>query len=207
MKQPPLSPEALRFTLLQILKNGTSSQGMTQGEVAEKCPMPWKRGVAVMLGCDSQSVGVEQVKRFVYELWMEGEIFVEPPGPGMRAARLWHPDHAAKHFRSVAKSKHPEAEKKSPVEPQDGLAAVRKVYNKFLPEHPSGAVNIYKIRRELGWEDTRFEQLLNELRIQPDSPVEFLGGDPQNFSDTQRAQSFSHQGTTYFSILWRQHPH
>jgi len=206
MKQPPLSPEALRFTLLQILKQGSSSQGMTHGEVAEKCPLAWKRGVAVKLGITPQSVGAEQVKRFIYELWLEGAVFVEPPGPGMRTARLWHPDNAARHFQIENTGISTVSTQNLPGQASDEVEAIRKVYEKFLPEHPSGAVNIYKIREELGWDDPTFERFLNQLRIQPDSPVEFLGGDPQTFSDSQRAQSFSHQGTTYFSILWRKDP-
>ncbi len=135
----------------------------------------------------------QNVKEFAYDLWSQGLDVVEPPKGQQVAPRLRHPDY----LRAARGMTKPLAAGGSE------LASLKKAYRKFLPHHPSGAVNIFKIRRELKWERKRFDQFLKELSSEKNPPFQFVGGDPRDFSADKQKDSLFQDGQLYFSILWR----
>ena len=192
------SAAQLRDEMTHVLLKNTRKVGLTYGELSRKCGKEWRRALQNQSGISPKRPPVEHVTKFVYDRWVAGTIFIEPPRPGQRTARVWHPDHAEKKF--------PQFKFTSTV-PKNGhrpsTADLRAAYDRFLPEHPSGAVNIFKIRRSLDWNRQQFDAFLEKLAGQSNPPIQFVAGDPNSYSQDQRDDSLHLDSELYFSILWR----
>ena len=190
--------QQLQIDFLKVLHNSTRKEGLTFAQMARKCGSDLSGAIDLYLGKRAKGASASQkIKELAYDLWSDGLDVVVPPKGRQNAPRLQHPEYIKK--RRLSKGR----EKSSNNGVGDELVALKKAYNKFLPQHPSGAVNIYKIRRDLGWERSRFDHLMSELSARKNPPFQFVGGDPHDFSSNKRKDSVFQDGQYYFSILWR----
>lgn len=177
-----------------MLRQNTREGSLTYAQVASKCRKNLREAMKAYLGKRFVPSKMSQnVKEFAYDLWSLGLDLVEPPKGQQVAPRLRHPDF-------LRPSQTP---KKSAAKGGADLALLKKAYRKFLPQHPSGAVNLFKIRRDLKWERKKFDQFLKDLSSQKNPPFQFVGGDPRDFSADKQKDSLFLDGQLYFSILWR----
>ena len=187
-----------RATLSRVLSRSTRKAGLTYGEAGKKCGKQWRDSLPKHSGLPVKRSISAHLTKFIYDEWRDGRLFLEPPRPGQRSARIWHPEHAAKKFARAATSTTVQSNGNGA-----SAAQLRQAYEHFLPEHPSGAVNIFKIRRFLDWSRDGFDSFVESLACQRNPPFQFVGGDPQAYSADQREDSLEQQGELYFSILWR----
>ncbi len=197
--------ESLRRDFLELLHKHTRNGGLTYAAVGRKCGKQIQSNLAAYLGKKAAEARLaEQVKNLVFDLWMEGLDLMVPPRGRQTTPRLQHPEFLAKRRQlktatANAGSQSSVVEMVSPTE----VGELRQAYQAFLPEHPSGAVNIYKIRRKLAWKRDVFDRHLRQLSAQRNPPFQFVGGDPHDFSSDEQHDSLFQDGQLYFSILWR----
>ncbi len=199
--------EQLRNDFLDVLQRHTRHAGLTFAEAGRRCNRGTRSGLDRHFGKRASKISLAQkVKDLAYELWVDGVEIVEPPKGRQNTPRLRHPDYLAKVRRpkkSAQKPKsRPKANKNGAANGEE-LVALNLAYRKYLPQHPSGAVNIYKIRRELAWGRERFDRVVKRLSAQKNPPFQFVGGDPHDFSPDKQEDSIFQDGQIYFSILWR----
>lgn len=87
-----MNEEQLKPRVLELLKN--SANGLTQGDVSKKAGVAWHRGLARSHGVDvagKKTCPVEFVKDFLYDLWFEGSLVLEPPKGRRNTPRYWAP--------------------------------------------------------------------------------------------------------------------
>lgn len=185
--------------LLAKLKQHAARGGLTYGELSKKCGDPWKRALAETLQITVKKIRARDVKDFVYRLWEQGLLFVEPPKGRQTSPRVWDPAAAAARFASVlCPGTLPAAEG-----PSRDHEALRNSYDRFAGERLSGHVPVYKVRRALGWDKERFDRAVRDLNERPDPELELHAGDPQNYGEDERADSFERRGVLYLLMRWR----
>lgn len=194
MNRAPDTLETLKHQLLDLLDAGPGRRGWTCGELVKKVPSNWRRDLAACYRTGKPLAGVEAVKRLVYELWAGGEVVIEPPKQTETAVRVWHPAHARREFPGVFQA---------PASSEDDTGRLRQAYNAFLPEHPSGAVHLFKLRRHLAWSRARFDTLIETLFNRRPPLVQLVEAGPSDGTRAQRSDSWARGETLYFSLLWK----
>ena len=193
------SIDDLEGHLLAKLRQHACHNGLTCGEIAQKCGVAWRRGLAESRKIKNKEARAQDVKDLVYNLWANGMLFVEPPKGRKTTARFWDLESGMAAFPSVSRS---EASKK----PETGQAvfdSLRIAYDTLASDHLGGYVPIFKVRRALNWPQEKFDQALRDLNERRDPAIELHGGDPQNYSADEIADSFERRGSRYLLMRWR----
>jgi hypothetical protein len=193
-----LPNQDLESKVLQVLSN--SGDGLTIGELSKKCGIIWWRGLALKLGIESDKPRTKDVQRFVYELWVKGSIFSEPPTAGKKACRFWSLVAARMKFPKA----YPNVAAQIALTYELSTESLRRAYDKFVPEHLGGFVPIYKVRRHLGVPREAFDSLIKGLNEKDEPVLELLGGDPQKFTEDQKQDSLWRGDNLFLRMRWRE---
>jgi hypothetical protein len=188
-------PGTLRSELCERLQS--AAKGLTYGELAQRLPAEWKHSFVKQAGLFSFRAAA--LKPLIHELWIEGRLEIEPPLGKAVAPRIWHPAHLQRGPRTVA------APASDEVSSTPGLSTeeqFREVYRRFRTQHRHGAVNVFKIRRELGWPRKEFDLLLSELAGRRDNPIHLISGNRGALSRSEQEDSFFQDGELYINVRW-----
>lgn len=199
MARGTVSIHDLEGHLLSKLRQHANQNGLTYGEIAKKCGVAWRRGLAESRKIKNKEARVQDVKDFVYKLWIHGRVFVEPPKGRKTAPRFWDLESGVAAFPFMSR---PGASEK-PETGQTVLDSLRMAYDKFVSDHLGGYVPIFKVRRALNWPKERFDQALKDLNERRDPLIELHGGDPQNYSKDEMDDSFERRSSRYLLMRWR----
>jgi hypothetical protein len=199
-REPRVLPEKeLEDRVLQVLEK-QHEQGLTCGELSKKCRSDWRRGLAIKLRIKRVEAGLRDVQSFIYDLWMRGLVFSEPPGRGKVASRFWFLDTAKDRFPLLCPGSSSQSSSVGPLS-KDQLKGA---YDKFVPQHLGGFVPIFKVRRELAAPKEDFDKLLRGLNERDNPILELLGGDPQKYTEDQKKDSFWRGDNLFLRMRWRE---
>ena len=194
-----MSTEELRKRLLDVLEKHGKTQGLISTALGDKCGDTWKKSLAKLVKCSASKAGPNYVRNFVYQMWIEGLVFLEPPRDGQRVPRIWDMNAARAKFPTVCSS----ATGDDVVQRGNETEDLRAAYERHFGDHAGGFVPIFKVRRSLGWTRSRFDTFLKELNERQDPVVELHEGDPHDYTEDQQADSVQRGGRTYFRMRWR----
>lgn len=185
--------------LLAKLKQHAGRGGLTYSELGKKCGKPWNRALAEVKQIPAKEARARDVKDFVYDLWQQGLVFVEPPRGRQTSPRVWDSIAAAGRFPSVNRP----GTQQAPKQDSGDLESLRWAYDHFAGERLSGYVPVYKVRRALGWTRERFDRAVRDLNERPVPEIELHAGDPQNYSEDEIADSLERRSVLYLLMRWR----
>jgi len=78
----------------------------------------------------------------------------------------------------------------------------RKAYEKLAFGRRTGCIHICNMRKELGWDTERFDEMLRKLRR--DAAIHLHAGDPLDFTAEELKMSFTDEyGSFYTNLTWR----
>ncbi|MBF0552529.1 MAG: hypothetical protein HQK60_18610, partial [Deltaproteobacteria bacterium] len=208
-----LPPEELVSHLLKTLGEQTNTAGLKYGDVGAKCKIAWRRGLALATKTgdpDKGTVGVETVARFIYLLWEQGRLVVQPINPGKaggwKTPRVWS--------LTAGRAKFPKIFQAAPTSPEEiktetpppdkatDVTALKQAYDKYAPEY-LGFVPIFKIRRELGWPRDVFDQALIALHEVAKPTIDLMGDHPKNYTEDQKGDSLRRGKNLFLQMRWR----
>ena len=193
-------PESLETRLLEKLKQHATRKGLTYSEIAKTCGKKWRQALALSTQGKAKEARAQDVKDFVYRLWQNGLVFVEPPKGRKNVPRIWDMESGCAAFTSVG-GPHtfddPAAGKVHDVE------MLRSAYDRFVREYLGGYVPVFKVRRALEWPKERFDQVMRDLNERREPVVELHGGDPRNYRDDEIADSYTSRSNLYLLMRWR----
>ncbi len=198
MNQNASTEEEVRSFIVKRLSLVAVQRGVTFSELeGGRGHARWKR--AFQRSSGKQKPGVKEKNELIHELWRKGLVFIEPPRGKQRAVRLWDA-HAGRAKFAVTTSEGGPSEK--PAVAATDIERVKAAYEALSSEH-FGFVPIYRVRRDSGLSDERFDTVLHELSEQDDPVIDLLVGDPGHFEKDQIRDSFRTGDTVYFRMLWR----
>ncbi len=199
MKDIDMDERGLEQRLLDVLKEKTAKEGLRYSDLGKACRDRWLKSLAKALKLKQTKAGATHVKDFVYALWLRGSVFVEPPRGRHQVPRVWSIDHAHRHF--------PHFRISSASEPQahtaDDVRILKEAYDLLVSEHVGGYVPVHKLRREVKWSRDRFDRVIFDLNMRQNPVIELHGGDPQNYSESQKRDSIVKEGRLYLRLRWR----
>lgn len=194
-----LSAEEIRTHLLKSLQKHGNGRGLVYSDLAKKCGKLWKRSLAKLVKSSSVEAGAIHVRDFVYQMWAEGLVFLEPPRGRQQAPRIWDMSQAIVRFPNLCTP----LALTTKLESVDATEALKAAYQKHFNDHAGGFVPIFKVRRSLGWTRSKFDNLVKNLNESGDPLVELHEGDPHDYTEQQQADSIELRGRTYLRMRWR----
>jgi hypothetical protein len=194
--------EEIEARCLGILKKKASREGLVYSKLTDACGKEWRRSLAKLKRLRSGEARATDVKQVVYELWSRGLILIEPPSGLQRAPRIWDREAGVERFPAVLGEFSPPV---SGAGPNVGdFDRLKQVYDGFASQHAGGYVPIFKVRRALGWPREKFDRMLRELNERRNPVIELHGGDPQRYTDDERADSLIRDLTLLLRMRWRE---
>ncbi|MBF0497576.1 MAG: hypothetical protein HQK58_13535, partial [Deltaproteobacteria bacterium] len=208
-----LPPEELVPHLLKTLDEQTTTAGLTYGDVGAKCKIAWRRGLALATktgDAEKGTIGAEAIARFIYPLWEQGQVVIQPANPGKaggwKTPRIWSLTSGrakfSKIFQAAPATPGEIKTKTPPPDKTTDVAALKRAYDKYAPEY-LGYVPIYLVRRELGWLREKFDDLLRNLCERDEPVIILMRGDMQHYTEDEKKDSLRRGNILYMQVRWR----
>jgi hypothetical protein len=191
-----VSEDDLVPQFLRTLEARVVQRGITYSELVKVCGIPWRRALALHQNIKKKLAGAADIQAFVYDLWKDGKVFIEPPARGQRVCRIWSVNAASGNFPNASVP----AGDGSPVLSQQSLKAA---YDKFVPEYAGGFVPIYEVRSEFREFGDAFDALLRDLNERPEPVIELFPSDPRDLTEDQKRDSLKRDGALLVRMKWR----
>lgn len=187
----------LETHLLETLWLRGEGQGLTHGELREKCGAEWRRELARRSGQEGEEASLALIKTFVHQLWLDGRVVIEPPSGEGKAVRVWHPDTLGK-GGAVVTSAAPAAPGERDGEAGGRIAAA---YEQLAREGRSPYVFLSRLRDEAS---LPLEELHRHLRQeQAEGRAVLSTGDWSSASEEVRAAVLEAEGRQYIKVRLR----
>lgn len=199
MGKKNVKAEEIESHLLQKLREHAANQGVTYSVLCSKCGVAWRRAVAKRFKLGKQEGRAQQTKDLVYELWRKGLVFVEPPRGLQGSPRVWDVESAHSKFGAALKPVAIEAKDLS----ESALERFRAEYERLAARNLGGYLPVFELRRALKWSPEEFDRVLKNLNQRRKPLIELHGGDPQNYSEDQKRDSYFEGDRLYLLIRWR----
>lgn len=183
----------LEIQLLETLRGRGGGQGLTHGELREKCGPAWRRELARQAGLEGEEATLAVVKDFVYRLWERGRVVIEPPAGEGKAVRVWPPGELG---TGAGAAGSPDFNGGS--DSGEDLDRIAQVYERLSREGRSPYVFLSRLRAETG---LSIDVLHRTLRKQQEAGRAVLSiGDWSAATEEERAAVLEADGRNYIKV-------
>jgi hypothetical protein len=194
--------EEIEAHFLRTLHKKSAEKGVNYSELVKACGDTWKKQFAQIKGLGKSPLRQSDGNELVHRLWAKGLIAIEPPAGRQRVHRMWSTEAAAQHYPHLFTAKPPTNRADNTLHPGD-LDLLKTVYDDLARDHAGGYVPIYRVRRSLEWPRAKFDRALRDLNERRKPVIELHGGDPQSYSEEERADSLMREMNLYLRMRWR----